>query len=286
MFRAKYNKMDAMLIPLALLFFIFFVIPFIMLLYNSFLTYTGKVEPGLPITVQNYIKFFKDSYYPAVIGRTFYISIVTTLMVTVLAYPLAYFMAGIKGYLKTIMLVLVTLPLISGVMVQNMGMYGMMTNYGTINLFLMALHIIEEPVQLLGNNIAVIIGLTQGFLPFMILPVMNALQAIPENVLQASESLGANKVRQFLHITLPMSFGGCIAGAVLVFGASLSSYTTPTILGRGKCQVIGTVVYQQAMQLFNWPFASSIAMLLLLLILLIVPITKILSRRRREGGVL
>ncbi len=284
--RKKYQTGDLMILPLSLLFFVFFAIPFVMLLYNSFLTYTGRVMPELPLTLENYIKFFKDSYYPEVIGRTFYISFVTTLIVAVLAYPLAYFMAKLRGYFKTIMLVLVTLPLISGVMVQNMGLYGMLTNYGTVNRFLMALRIIDEPIQLLGNNLAVIIGLTQGFLPFMVLPVMNSLQAIPENIFQASESLGANKVRQFFRITLPLSLNGCIAGAVLVFGACLSSYTTPSILGRGKVPVIGTVVYQQAMQLFNWPFASSLAMILLLIILLFMPFSKLLTSRREKRGVL
>ena len=254
-----------------------------MLFYNSFLTYTGRVEPSLPLTFENYVKFFNDSYYPGVIKTTFYISIATTFWVTLLAYPLAYFMSKIDGYLKTILLVLSTLPLISGVMVQNMGLYGMMTNYGTVNNFLKALNIIQEPLQLLGNETAVIIGLTQGFLPYMILPVMNSIQAIPQNVQQAAESLGANAFHRFIRVTFPLSFRGIAAGAVLVFGASLSSYTTPSILGRGKGQGIGTVGYQQAMQLFNWPFASTIAMILLLIILLFMPCSRFITRRSKIG---
>jgi len=275
-----------MLLPLTLLFVIFFIIPFAMLFYNSFLTYagSGKVQPSLPFTFENYIKFFKDSYYPGVIGRTFYIAAVTTVLVTVMAYPLAYLMAKTDGYVKTILLVLSTLPLISGVMVQNMGLYGMMTNYGTVNTFLKAIHIITEPLQLLGNETAVIIGLTQGFLPFMILPIMNSLQAIPQNVHQAAESLGANAFHRFMRVTFPLSLKGVAAGAVLVFGASLSSYTTPSILGRGKIQVIGTVVYQQAMQLFNWPFASTIAVLLLVIMMIVMACPKLFSKKERKGG--
>ncbi len=283
MLKTKLYKSDSLLIPLAILFFIFFIIPFFMLFYNSFLTYTGRVEPSLPLTFENYVKFFNDSYYPGVIKTTFYISIATTFWVTLLAYPLAYFMSKIDGYLKTILLVLSTLPLISGVMVQNMGLYGMMTNYGTVNNFLKALNIIQEPLQLLGNETAVIIGLTQGFLPYMILPVMNSIQAIPQNVQQAAESLGANAFHRFIRVTFPLSFRGIAAGAVLVFGASLSSYTTPSILGRGKVQVIGTVVYQQAMQLFNWPFASTIAMILLLIILLFMPCSRFITRKSKIG---
>lgn len=283
MLKTKLYKSDSLLIPLAILFFIFFIIPFFMLFYNSFLTYTGRVEPSLPLTFENYVKFFNDLYYPGVIKTTFYISIATTFWVTLLAYPLAYFMSKIDGYLKTILLVLSTLPLISGVMVQNMGLYGMMTNYGTVNNFLKALNIIQEPLQLLGNETAVIIGLTQGFLPYMILPVMNSIQAIPQNVQQAAESLGANAFHRFIRVTFPLSFRGIAAGAVLVFGASLSSYTTPSILGRGKVQVIGTVVYQQAMQLFNWPFASTIAMILLLIILLFMPCSRFITRKSKIG---
>lgn len=274
------RRINLLLIPLTVLLVVFFAFPFVMLFYNSFLTFSGKVEPSLPLTFANYIKFFKDSYYPAVIGRTLYISVATTFISLVCAYPLAFFMVKAKGYVKTIFLVLVTLPLISGVMVQTMGWYGMMTNHGTINKLLQALHITSEPLEMLGNNSAVIIGLVQGFLPYMVLPIMNALQAIPGNVLQAAENLGANKVQQFFRVTLPMSMGGVAAGCMLVFGACLSSYTTPSILGRGKVQVIGTIVYQQAMQLFNWPFASAIAMLLLLVILLLIPVTGALTKRK------
>lgn len=271
-----------MLLPLAGLFFIMFAVPFMYLLYTSFLTYTsGQVSPGMPFTIASYVKFFQDSYYAEVVLRTFWFSLVTASICVILAYPLAFVMAKATGYLKTTLLVLVTLPLISGVIVQTSGWYGLLTDYGTINNVMMALGIIDEPVSILGTSTAIIIGLVQSFLPYMVLPIMNVLQVIPNNVLEAAENLGANRVQRFFRVVFPMSLGGVAAGFVLVFGACLSSYTTPSILGRGKVQVIGTIVYQQAMQLFNWPFAATMSMILLVLLIVFVLLT---SRKPKEKG--
>lgn len=280
--KASSRKINRLTLPLAFLFFILFVIPFVLLFYNSLLTYqAGQVEPSMPLTFANYLKFFKDSYYLDVIIRTFWLSLVTTAVCILMAYPLAYFMARTGGYIKTVMLVLVTLPLISGVMVQTLGWYGMLTNYGTVNVILKWLNLVNASIEFLGKPSAIIIGLVQGFLPYMVLPIMNSVQAIPPNVLEASQNLGANRVQRFFRITLPLSKGGVAAGAILVFGACLSSYTTPSILGRGKVQVIGTVVYQQAMQLFNWPFASVIAVILLVILLILSSISSVVMRRNK-----
>jgi ABC-type spermidine/putrescine transport system permease subunit I len=262
-----------------------FLLPFGVLFYVSFLTYTsGQVIPSLPLTLSGYIKFFSDSYYPAVILRSFRISIITTVICVIVAYPVAFFMSRINSYAKAVMMVLITLPLISGVMVQTVGLYGMMTAYGPLNNFLVYIGLIKKPVQFLGQISAVVIGLVQGFLPYMVFPIMNVLQVIPANVLEAAESLGANKFRQFIHITLPMSLGGVFAGSLLVFGACLNSYATPDLLGRGKIPVIGTAVYQHAMLVFNWPFASVIAMLVLFIAFCLVTLTGFLTRDNQRKG--
>ena len=113
---------------------------------------------------------------------------------------------------------------------------------------------------------------------------MNILQVIPKNVLEAAENLGANGAQRFFRITFPLSLGGVGAGFVLVFGACLSSYTTPSILGSGKVQVIGTVVYQQAMQLFNWPFSAAISMILLVLLLILAVATSLKAKRKAANA--
>lgn len=276
------RRMNTLMVPLAILFLIMFAAPFIYLFYMSFLTYTsGQVSPTPPFTWASYVKFFQDSYYMGVIGRTVWISVLSALICAIMAYPLAVFLNKAKGYAKTIGMVLVILPLISGVIVQTMGWYGLLTDYGTINNVLIALHIIDEPITFLGKPTAVVIGLVQSFLPYMVLPIMNTLQAIPHNVLEAAENLGANSAQRFFRVTLPLSMSGVVTGFILVFGSCLSSYTTPSILGRGKVQVIGTIVYQQAMQLFDWPFAAAISMLLLVALLLILLLTSIRTKKSK-----
>ncbi|MCI8817686.1 MAG: ABC transporter permease [Oscillibacter sp.] len=264
------NKANALLIPLTLVFVLLFIIPFFVLFYYSFLTRSsGQVVPSTPYTVSSYLRFFEDSYYPRVVGRTLWLSLLTAGICVVLGYPVAYYITKARGYWKTVLMVVVILPLVSGVITQTLGLYGMLTSYGPVNNFLMWAGILKEPVEFLGTTTGVVIGLTQGFLPYMILTVMNAIQAIPDNVLEAADNLGANGVQRFFLITLPLSKTGVAAGFVLVFGCCLNSYTTPLLLGRGKISVIGTAIYQQAMELYNWPFASAIAMILIALVLVV-----------------
>lgn len=273
------NKANAMLVPLTVVFVFLFIIPFLILLYNSFLTYkAGQVVPTTPFTVGSYLKFFSDSFYPRVVGRTLLLSLITSLVCVFLGLPVAFYISKSRKYKKTILLVLVILPLVAGVMVQTLGLYGMLTSYGPINNALLALGIIKEPIEFLGKPSGVIIGLTQGFLPYMILPILNSVQAIPANVTEAANNLGANGIKTFWYVTLPLCKTGIISGIVLVFGCCLNSYTTPLLLGRGKVSVIGTTIYQQAMQLYNWPFASAIAMILIALVLIVFTVSGNISK--------
>lgn len=277
------NRANAMLIPLTVVFIVLFIIPFIVLLYYSFLTYSaGQVVPSTPYTLSSYQKFFEDSFYPRVVGRTIGISFLTALVCTVLGYPVAYYISKSRGYKKTLLLVIVILPLVAGVMTQTLGLYGILTSYGPVNNALLALGIIQEPIEFLGKTSGVVIGLAQGFLPYMVLPVMNSIQAIPDNVLEAADNLGANAFQRFFRITLPLSKTGILSGFVLVFGCCLNSYTTPLLLGRGKVSVIGTTIYQQAMQLYNWPFAAAIAMILIVLVLVIFSFANAVPKQMKK----
>lgn len=281
------NKANAMLIPLTLVFFVLFIIPFLVLVYYSFLTYrSGQVVPSTPYTLGAYVKFFADSFYSRVVLRTVGISLLTALCCSVLGYPVAYYVSKSRGYKKTLLLVIIILPLVAGVMTQTLGLYGMLTSYGPVNNVLLSLGIIEEPIEFLGRTSGVVIGLTQGFLPYSILPIMTSIQAIPDNVMEAADNLGANGVQRFLRVTLPLSKTGVLSGFVLVFGCCLNSYTTPLLLGRGKVSVIGTTIYQQAMQLYNWPFAAAIAVILIALVLVVFTLTTMIPKKikqRQEG---
>lgn len=281
------NKANALLIPLILVFLVLFIIPFFVLVYYSFLTYrSGQVVPSTPYTLSAYGKFFADSFYPRVVLRTIGISFLTAALCSVFGYPVAYYISKSRGYKKTILLVIVILPLVAGVMTQTLGLYGMLTSYGPVNNALLYMGIIEEPIEFLGRPSGVVIGLTQGFLPYAILPIMTSIQAIPDNVMEAADNLGANGVQRFLRVTLPLSKTGIISGFVLVFGCCLNSYTTPLLLGRGKVSVIGTTIYQQSMQLYNWPFASAIAVILIALVLIVFALTTMIPKKvkqRREG---
>lgn len=270
--------------PILLLYLLLFIVPFGILCVYSFLRYIpGSLNLVHTFTLENYLRFFQDAYYGQVLVRTVLISIIVTLISLIMAYPLAYFMAHSSSYTKTVLLVLVTLPLISGVIVQTLGWYCILARYGPVNNCLKALGLISNPINILGNEIGVTFGLIQGFLPFMVLPLMNSIQAIPASLHEAAESLGASKVMSFFRVTLPLSMNGILAGSLLVFCACLSSFTTPSVLGQGKVHVIGTIIYQQAIQLFNWPFASVLAIILLAGLFLLALASRWLSVIGKRG---
>lgn len=281
--KRKINRANFLLIPLIIIFIIFFIIPFLILAYYSFLTKTGsQVIPTKPYTIAAYAKFFSNPYYLRVVGRTIWLSFITAAICALLGYPVAYFIAHTKGYLKSVLLVVVILPLVSGLVVQTLGLYGLMSSYGPINNFLMAIGLIKEPIKMLGTMGGVTAGLVQGFIPYMILPIITSIQSIPGNVLEAADNLGANGFQKFIHVTLPLSRGGILSGSILVFGCTLNSYATPLSLGQGKIPVIGTAIYQQAMQSFNWPFASAMAMLLIVLVLVVFVIGTAVTGRSQK----
>lgn len=258
------SKLWVAISPLLLLYFVTLVIPLIILIIYSFFKYAPpEIIPKPIFTLENYAKFFKDVWYGGVLVKTTLLSLITTLFCLVLGYTLAYYIAGRRSFIKSVLLTLVILPLITGSLVQTLGWYAIFSNSGPVNNILKALRVIWEPLPFLGSEVSIVIGLIQAFLPYMMFPILNSIETIPQNLKDAAASLGANNFIIFFRITLPLSINGIMAGCLLVFASSLSSYVTPSILGQGKIPFISMIIYQQALQVFNWPFASVLAIVLL-----------------------
>ena len=220
----------------------------------------GSNLPDRTFSLDNFERLLSDVYYLEVYWRTFRISVVSTIMTLLMGYPLALFISrqeGVRKSLKGILMVLVLLPTVGGGLIQTLGWIVLMLPFGVFNGTLIELGLIERPLKLLGKDIGIIIGLTQAFMPLMVLPLVTALSKIDAGLEQAARSLGAGPARVFREVTLPLSLPGIIGGTLLVFMAHLTSFVTPLLLGQGKVQVYSTLAYQQAVEVLDYPFASA-----------------------------
>lgn len=272
----------ALLSPAMLIYWLVFLIPAIVLLINSI--QVNQPEKSMwerELTLTNFTRFVSDPYFIKVIGITLLMGVVVVLVSLVIGYVLAYHIYKAKSFVKTSLITIVLTPLFSGALLQSLGWYLMFARYGPINVFLKDIGLIDQPYNFLGTYTAVVIALVHGFLPFMVLSIVNSLRSIPANVLDAASSLGANSWIAFLRVTLPLSKGGMMAGSALVFGGTIGSFATPGIIGQGKVQMLAQIIYQQAIQIFDWSFASVIS-IALLLVLLVVTMT--LTRSVKPAG--
>jgi putative spermidine/putrescine transport system permease protein len=268
-----------LLTPATLLMVLVFLVPFILLLVTSFWRFVpGTYIPQITFTLENYVRVVTDPYFISVYKETIYISFTATAITFLLGYPLARLISQQKTGLKGLLFVLVTLPMIGGAMIQTLGWETLLIRYGAINDLLQLFGIIHHPITFLGNEGGIIIGLVQSFLPLMVIPLASSLAAIDKSMEDAAASLGANAVRVFFEVIFPLSLPGAIAGTILVLMANLTSFVTPSMLGQGGIQVFGTMAYQQAIMVMNWPFSSAFAMFFIFSAAVIAFLVYLLSR--------
>ncbi|MCY1152822.1 MAG: ABC transporter permease [Sphaerochaetaceae bacterium] len=254
-------------VPALMFIVLVFFIPLFFLISKSFQTYIpGSLFTDRKLTFDNYKIIFKDSYVVSVYLRTLYISFISTLVIFVLGYPISLWISRLNKKYRGFIMTLVILPMIGGAMIQTMGWFTILMNYGVLNSILRNLNLIDNPIAFLGTNRGVIIGLVQSFLPMMIYPLTSSLLAIDPQILESARTLGAKPMRVFYKVTFPLSRPGALAGTILVFMACLTSFVTPSSLGQGKIQMFGTYAYQQAMLVMNWPFASAYSIFFLIMV--------------------
>lgn len=273
-----------LLLPALALSAVVFLAPFLWLASTSFRTQAeGSLLLADGLSLDNYLRLFADPFFVEVLLRTLAYSVVTTAVSLVIALPVARFIVVRAGRFKGILLALMLVPLVSGALLPSLGMLHLMGPLGVVN---GAARLMGLPtVKLLGTPAGILIGLVQSFLPLMVLPLVNTLARLPNDLEQAAASLGAPAAAVWRRVILPLAMPGVVAGSVLVFCATFTSFVTPQILGQGHIATFGTVAYQQAGQVLDWPFASALAMVALAMIGLLQAAITVGSRfaRRREA---
>jgi ABC-type spermidine/putrescine transport system permease subunit I len=245
-----------LLAPPLVFLLIVFVIPLAWAICGSFFA------PGF--TLQYYARIWNVPVYGRVFWITLEISVTTTLACTVLGYPAAYYLASCGPRLRQLLLLCVIVPFFVSVLVRNYAWMVLLQDTGLVNRTLLSWRILGRPLELMYNQFGVVIAMVNMLLPYMIFPVLSALLAIPPELAQASKSLGAGALRTFWRVTLPLSFPGVAAGALLVFIIALGFFITPALIGGPKQMMVSNLIEFSVRQVLNWPFAFALANSLLI----------------------
>jgi len=273
-----------LLAPGLLIFILVFVLPVGRLALHSFQENSPDGGVGQAFVLDHYVKFFTDPYYLQILGRTLVIALIVSVICLVMGYCLAYGAARAKEGRKMIMLMLVALPLLTSATVRNFGWIIILGRKGLLNQMLLGAGIIQEPLSLLYTPTGVIIALVHVLLPYMVLVLYSVLEGLDRNLESAAANLGASKPKVFMLITLPLSMPGIIAGTLLVFSITLSFFVTPSLIGGPKVQLMATEIYNQTINLLNWPYASALSVILLVTVLIVTSLYNRALSRSNSGG--
>jgi len=240
-------------------------VPMILLLTYSFLRFVpGKITDYAP-TLENYSRLLGDLFYLKVIAHTALLALEVTLVTLILGFPVALYLTRVAMRGKSLLTYLVFLPLMVGIVVRAYGWIIILGRQGVINNALMSSGLIDKPLALLFTPLAVVLGLIEVALPFMIMPLIAALEKVDVHVEEAARALGATPWQRFVRVTLPLSKPGIVAGSLFVFSMSLTAYAVPALLGGSKVKTIAGFAYDAMLVGYNWPFGAAIGLFMALL---------------------
>lgn len=220
-----------------------------------------------------------DPLYLAILWKSALVAGQATLVALLIGYPAAYAIAAAGRRWQPALLVLVMLPFWSNYLIRTYAWIVLLNRKGLANEALIGLGITTEPLSLLYSEGAVVVGLVYNYLPFVVLAVYASLARLDRSLLEASEDLGAAPWRSFLRVTLPLSLPGVAAGAVFVFVLSIGNFITPDLLGGGRIQMVGNLIYDQFLTARDWPFGAALSMLLIAVMLALLFAQALLLRR-------
>jgi putative spermidine/putrescine transport system permease protein len=236
-------------------------------------------------TLENYVRFFSDTFYLGVLFRTLWISLASTVACLVLGLPAAYYLSRLKmRWLKTALILAIVIPLLMGNAVRAVGWIVLLADRGLINEAMIYAGVFSKPVRILYTGKAVAIGLIAVLLPFMIISLQAVFDGVPESYEEAAMNLGAPPLIMFYRVLLPLIIPGVFSGCLLCFVLAMNAYATPVLIGGPSFHMMAPKVYEQALKVFNWPFAASMAFILMA-VTLILTISASLALQRRYGTV-
>lgn len=281
---------------------VFFFLPFLILLYISFVDMGGDIHPFKPIwdatsgvlklKYENYLSIFRTeegaplfrTLYVDAYLRSIWYALVTAVLCLVIGYPFAYFIARSPASIRPALLLMVMLPFWTSFLLRVYAWKGILTDQGVLNRFMMSIGLIDEPIQMLYTNVSMLIGMTYVYLPFMVLPLYANLVKMDFRLLEAAYDLGTTPFKAFWLVTVPLSKAGIVAGFMLVFIPCVGEFVIPSLLGGPENVMIGRVVWDEMFTANDWPKATALAVVMIALIVVPLAIYYHYSGERSEGG--
>ncbi len=269
-----------MLAPGVLIMLVFFLVPMLYLAFDSFHKFSLTTGTG-SFSFANYTRLLTDPYYLAVLWNTFRLAGIAAVLSLVLGYPLALLLWQAPTRFKGLLVIAIIAPLLVSVIVRTFGWIVILGKYGLVNSLIHAIagDVDEARQGHLFTEYAVVIGMVHVYIPFMVLAIYSALQKQQKRFVNAARNLGASRWRAFLHVTLPLSVPGIVAGVTTVFAMAAGSYVTVAVLGGSRIMVMSILAYQQAVGLANWQFGAAVAIVLMVGTLVIIQIVQTVFAR-------
>lgn len=229
-------------------------------------------------TFENFSRAF-DPLYMGIFLQSAKIAGLATLIAILIAYPAAYAITRAPRQWQTVLLILVILPFWSNYLIRTYAWIVMLNREGLINNSLIGIGVIEEPLPLLYNSFAIVVGLVYNYTPFVVLAIYASLNRINRETIEASQDLGASGWTTFRRVILPQTVPGVAAGGVFVFVLSIGNFITPDLLGGGRLQMVGNLIYDQFLSARDWPFGAALSLFLIAVMMALLFTQAVLANR-------
>jgi putrescine transport system permease protein len=279
---------------------LFFLVPFVIVLKISFSQTAIALPPYVPVldlsagwhgivaffqrlTLDGYRLIASDPIYLLSYLKSLKVAAVSTAILLVIGYPIAYGIARAPRGLQPLLVMLVVLPFWTSFLIRVYAWINILQRDGLLNDVLVALHVVQSQPEWLASNTAIYIGVIYSYLPFMVLPLYATLEKMDVSLLEAAADLGCPRWKAFWSVTLPLSLPGIAAGSLLCFIPIVGEFVIPDLLGGSRSLMIGQTLWLEFFSNRDWPVASGIAVALLALLVLPIVFYERLQRRQLEG---
>lgn len=260
---------------------IFIAIPLLLVLYFGLTVGDSQDFSTFTFSLENFRRFL-DPIYLKVLGRSVNLAFISTVICLILGYPMAYIISKKRASRRNVMVLMFVIPMWMNFLLRTYAWLTLLGRNGIINIFIMKLGF--QPLDLLYNDKAVLLGMVYNFLPFMVLPIYSVLVKMNTNLIEAAEDLGANKTQVFTKVVFPLSLSGVITGITMVFIPALSTFVISSLLGGNKYNLIGNLIEQQFRWTGDWHFGSTMSIILMLFIVVSSVLTSRFDKEKEGGG--
>ncbi len=274
-------KMKRIAYPYLVWMIIFTVIPLLLVLYFDFTTGDSQNFSDFTFSLDNFSKFLSPIYL-RVLFRSVNLALISTIICLIIGYPIAYIISKEKPKKRNAMILMFVIPMWMNFLLRTYAWLTLLGRNGLINYIVTKLGF--QPLDLMYNDKAVLLGMIYNFLPFMVLPIYSVLIKIDKSLIEASEDLGANIITTFKKVIFPLSLPGVITGITMVFIPAVSTFVISSLLGGNKYNLIGNLIEQQFRWTGDWHFGSSMSIILMIFILITMAITSRFDKDKEGGG--